>query len=89
MRRILIVDDEPFIVNGLAGMMKEATELDLEVYKAESAEEAIDWLERTAIDIVLTDINMPGMDGLELQQIIVKQWPRCKVIFLTGHTEFA
>lgn len=88
MRRILIVDDEPFIVNGLAGMIKETDNLELEVYKASSATEAMHWFQRTAMDIVLTDICMPGMDGLELQQHIVRQWPRCKVIFLTGHNDF-
>ncbi len=89
MRRILIVDDEPFIVNGLAGMIKEADFAELEVYKANSAIEAIDWFERTSMDILLTDISMPGMDGLELQQRIVKQWPRCRVIFLTGYNDFS
>jgi len=88
MRRILIVDDEPFIVNGLAGMIKEAELPESEVVKAGSAAEALGWLERTAMDIVLTDICMPGMDGLELQRRIVQRWPRCKVIFLTGHNDF-
>lgn len=89
MRRILIVDDELFILNGLSGIMKEADFVDLEVCKASSADEAIEWLHRATIDIVLTDICMPGMDGLELQQHIIRQWPRCKVIFLTGHDEFS
>lgn len=89
MRRILIVDDEPFIVNGLAGMIKEADFTELEVYKANSAAEAIQWFERTSMDIVLTDISMPGMNGLELQKRIVQQWPRSKVIFLTGYNDFS
>jgi len=87
-RRILIVDDEPFIVNGLAGMIKEAELPESEVYKASSAAEALSWLERTAMDIVLTDICMPGMDGLELQRRILQRWPRCKIVFLTGHNDF-
>ncbi|MCD9020660.1 response regulator [Cohnella silvisoli] len=88
MRRILIVDDELFILNGLSGIIKEADYADLEVCKASSADEAIEWLHRATIDIVLTDICMPGMDGIELQRHIIRQWPRCKVIFLTGHDEF-
>lgn len=88
MRRILIVDDEMFILNGLTAMVKEANFAELEVYKAASANEALEWLQRATIDVVLTDICMPGMDGLELQKHIQKQWPRCKVIFLTGHNDF-
>jgi len=89
MRTILIVDDEPFIVNGLVGLIKEADFPGLEVFKANSAQEAIQWFERAAMDIVLTDISMPGMDGLELQKRITQQWPRCKVIFLTGYNDFS
>lgn len=89
MRRILIVDDEGFILNGLSAMIKEAEFADLEVCKALSAIEALDWMQRAAIDVVLTDICMPGMDGLELQRQIARQWPRCKVLFLTGHDDFS
>ncbi|MFD0711854.1 response regulator [Paenibacillus sp. GCM10027626] len=88
MRRILIVDDEFFILNGLIAMVKEANFDNLEVFKAASAREALEWLHRTTIDIVLTDICMPAMDGLELQRYIKRHWPRCKVIFLTGHSDF-
>jgi len=84
MYRLLIVDDEPFTVEGLYEMLSEITELELDLYRAYSAEEAIQWLSRTKMDIVLSDIRMPEMDGLQLQQWILAKWPRCKVIFLTG-----
>ena len=89
MYRLLIVDDEPYIVNGLADMCSNAERLDLEVYRAYSSSEALNWLKRTKIDIVLSDIKMPGMSGLELLREIHKQWPRCKVIFLTGYDDFS
>lgn len=89
MRRLLIVDDEPFIVNGLASLCSGMEQIDIEVYTAYSTSEALNWLKRTKIDIVLSDIRMPGMSGLALQKEILKQWPRCKVIFLTGHDDFA
>jgi two-component system, response regulator YesN len=60
----------------------------LDVCKAYSGKEALDWMSRTRIDIVLTDIAMPGMNGLELIERIQAYWPRCKVIFLTGHDKF-
>jgi two-component system response regulator YesN len=45
-------------------------------------------LARHRFDIVLTDIRMPGMDGMALLERIRASWPECRVIFLTGHREF-
>ncbi|WP_336773055.1 response regulator [Paenibacillus sp. MMO-58] len=84
MLRLLIVDDEPVTADGLFEMLSEVPDLELDLYKATSAEEAISRLSRTKMDIVLSDIRMPEMDGLQLQQWIQSRWPRCKVIFLTG-----
>jgi two-component system response regulator YesN len=88
MNRLLIVDDEEIIVDGLYEIFRNLKDLDLDIYRAYSGEEAIDWLRRTRIDIVLTDIRMPGISGLELLAEIRKHWPQCRVIFLTGHAEF-
>ncbi|MCQ6558401.1 response regulator [Paenibacillus mendelii] len=87
MYRLLIVDDEPYTVDGLFELLQETEMLGLDLYKAYSANEAIEWLNRVKIDIVLSDIRMPGMDGLQLQRQIKARWPRCKVIFLTGMNE--
>ncbi|RXZ80537.1 response regulator [Paenibacillaceae bacterium] len=84
MIRLLIVDDEPYTVDGLFEMLENTESLELDIYRAYSPEEAQEWLLRTRMDIVLSDIRMPGMTGLELQQWILAQWPRCKIIFLTG-----
>ncbi|MFV0242666.1 MAG: response regulator, partial [Lacrimispora sphenoides] len=88
MYRLLIADDEEIIVNGLYDIFSSLENLELDVYKAYSGEEAIQWLGRTRIDIALTDINMPEIDGLQLLDEIKKRWPWCRVIFLTGHSEF-
>ncbi len=88
MYRLLIVDDEEIIVNGLYDILSNLDSVDLEVYRAYSGEEAIAWLSRTRIDIVLTDINMPEIDGIQLLDEIKKRWSWCRVIFLTGHSEF-
>lgn len=88
MYKLLVVDDEPVIVEGMADIFRSDDELELEVYQAGTAMEALKWLERTKIDIVLSDIRMPGMSGLELQREIHRRWPRCKVIFLTGYGDF-
>ncbi|CAH1211506.1 HTH-type transcriptional activator RhaR [Paenibacillus auburnensis] len=88
MQRMMIVDDEPVILDGLYEFFMKADLPDLEIIKVHSADYAIEWLNAVKIDIVLSDICMPGMDGMELIQEIVGRWPRCKVILLTGHDEF-
>ncbi|MFC0470738.1 response regulator [Halalkalibacter kiskunsagensis] len=88
MYRLLIVDDEEIIADGLYEVFSRLMPDELDVCKAYSGKEALDWLSRTRIDIVLTDIAMPGIDGLELMERIESYWPRCKVIFLTGHSRF-
>jgi two-component system, response regulator YesN len=88
MYRLLIVDDEEQIVEWLFDMFKSDITMDLDVFKAYSGSEALKWLARTKIDIVMTDICMPGMDGMELLKRIKDSWPECRVIFLTGHEEF-
>lgn len=88
MYRILIVDDEPLIVNSMYRMLQEAAHLELEAHRAYTVYEALDCLKRTRIDVVISDIRMPGMSGIELHKQIIASWPRCKVIFLTGYNDF-
>ncbi|WP_124065465.1 response regulator [Clostridium sp. E02] len=87
MYRLLIVDDEEKIVNGLYDIFIDIKKYDLDVYKAYSGEEAIEWMDRTRIDIVLTDIRMPEINGLQLLDVIYRNWPQCRVIFLTSYSE--
>lgn len=89
MYRVLVVDDEEPITDSLAGMLSVAPGFELDVYKAYSATEAIERLRGTSFDIVVTDIQMPGMSGVELLQHIHREWPFCQVIFLTGHDDFS
>lgn len=88
MYRLLIVDDEEIIVDGLAEIFSQLEHLELDVYRAYSGAEALERLNSTRIDIVLTDIRMPGMDGLQLMERILAMWPHCRIIFLTGYDEF-
>lgn len=87
MYRMLIVDDEEIITDGLADIFGKLN-LDLDIYKAYSGQEALELLNRTRVDVVLSDICMPGMDGLELMETIRLNWPQCKIVFLTGHNDF-
>ncbi|MDR6552021.1 response regulator [Paenibacillus qinlingensis] len=88
MYKLLIVDDEPRIVNGLYEQFLDWGDVELEVYRAYSAVEALRIVSAAKMDIVLSDIHMPGMSGLQLQPKIMELWPRCKMIFLTGYGDF-
>lgn len=86
--QILLVDDEPYAVDDLALSMDWERLGITEVYKAYSAYEALEQLKRTPIDIVLTDITMPGMSGIELAGVIRRSWKQTKVLLLSGYAEF-
>lgn len=88
MIKMMIVDDEEYITNSLYYFFIEQEDMEIESYKAYSAYEAIKLTEKYRFDIILTDICMPGMDGIELMNVIKSRWPACKLIFFTGHSNF-
>ncbi|HHW48733.1 MAG TPA: response regulator [Clostridiaceae bacterium] len=88
MYRLLLIDDEPEIVEWLEQLFKENERHDFEVFKAYTATSALNIMENVRIDIVVSDICMPGMDGLEITKRIRSRWPKCKVIMLTGYDNF-
>jgi len=80
---VLLVDDEiPFIET----MTKRLTKRNLEIVAAYSGEEALGRLKKhTNIEVVLLDVKMPGMNGIETLKEIKKDYPLVEVIMLTGH----
>ena len=86
MFRLLICDDEPLISDGMGEIFSRDERLD--VYCVYSSEGALEILNKIRIDIVILDIQMPGMNGLELLVRIKKTWAFCQVIMLTGHSNF-
>ena len=87
-RNLLIVDDELEILQWLEELFLYDYGGELGVYTARSAREALEQLNRVRFDVVLTDIKMPGMDGITLFERIKENWPRCKTVFLTGYRNF-
>jgi len=81
MARILLVDDESSIVNVLEEML---TQLDYEVVTAPGGTEALQKLSSGGIDLVVTDLVMPNMDGLQLIKEIQKKHPGVKIIAMSG-----
>ena len=80
---VLLVDDEaPFVDT----MTKRLTKRKLTVFKSYSGEEALETLkENSQIDLVILDVKMPGMDGIETLKEMRKEFPLVEVIMLTGH----
>jgi len=80
---ILLVDDEaPFVDT----MTKRLTKRKLTVFKSYSGEEALETLkENSQIDLVILDVKMPGMDGIETLKEMRREFPLVEVIMLTGH----
>lgn len=79
---LLIVDDEQEIGELLSRRFRFLGYL---VDVAENGKEALEIMERTKIDIVVSDISMPEMDGIELLRTIRHQYPMVHVIMMTGY----
>ncbi len=80
-RRVLIVDDELRLRQVLMRLM---TRDGFECADAANAEEALAYLERTPVTLVLSDLRMPGMDGTELLRAIRERWPDTAVVMITA-----
>lgn len=80
LKRILLVDDDAGIVDYLSAALREEGHLE----HAFTAEEALDCLARTSYDVVLTDLRMPGIGGIELLRRAQEIRPDSRIIVMTG-----
>lgn len=80
--RVMIVDDE---IEYLETLMKRMKKRNIDVRGASSGEEALSELERQSVDVVILDVKMPGIDGMEVLQRIKSLYPLISVIMLSGH----
>jgi HD-like signal output (HDOD) protein len=86
MKRILFVDDEPNVLDGLRRMLR-ARRNEWEMVFASSGNEALERLDATAFDVLVTDMRMPGMDGAELLARAKASHPRTVRVILSGHAD--
>jgi DNA-binding NarL/FixJ family response regulator len=84
--RLVIVEDQTIIREGLRSLLSSAKELDI-VGEAGDGREAIRCIEKSKPDLVLTDLSMPRMDGMDVIETIKKYSPQTKIIALTIHRE--
>lgn len=84
----LIVDDESIIRRGLRCMIPWSSLGFTEVREAASAEAALRVTEETRVDLIVTDICMPGMDGLEMTRRLMALQPGIRIMVITGYDNF-
>ncbi|MBP2688270.1 MAG: sigma-54-dependent Fis family transcriptional regulator [Deltaproteobacteria bacterium] len=82
LRRVLVVDDEPMIVSLLSTILREKG---WDVTEARSGTEAIDQLDRSRFDVILTDLVMPGDSGIDLLRAAKEIHPDVEVILMSGY----
>jgi DNA-binding NarL/FixJ family response regulator len=87
MSRILIVDDHPVLASGLKSLLsdyKVCSETDL----AASGRECIRRLNSSHYDMIMLDINLPDINGIDLCETLHKEYPQLKILALSGFSEF-
>ena len=85
-RRILFVDDEALILGGLQRMLR-GMRAEWEMVFAESGAKALELMEQSPFDVVVSDMRMPGMNGAALLAEVMKRFPKTIRLILSGHAD--
>ncbi|WP_179107319.1 response regulator transcription factor [Sediminibacillus massiliensis] len=88
MYKVLLVDDERMILEGISSIVDWESQGTALSGKARNGIEALDFIKENQPDIVISDITMPGLDGMELIEKSSEEFPEIKWIFLSGYNEF-
>ncbi len=86
--KIVIADDHQMFIDGVKSLLKKEKKFNF-VYEALNAEEALNFIGSNQIDLLITDISMPGMSGTELTKKIKQHFPTIKVLVLTMYNDSA
>lgn len=89
MYTVMLVDDEPLILEGLALKVDWAALGFTICQTAQNGRQALEALERKRVDLVITDIRMPGLGGIELIGQLYHSYPQLKILILSGYDEFS
>ena len=85
---ILIVEDEYLVRQGLTKLVNVAA-YDMEIIgQAENGRQAWELIQKQVPDIILTDINMPQLNGIQLASLVRETYPQVHLVFLTGYDDF-
>ncbi|MCF8275253.1 MAG: response regulator transcription factor [Flavobacteriales bacterium] len=84
--RLILVDDHRIVLDGLKSLLDDIEGFDC-VATADNGQKALELLKVFDVDVVLMDVDMPVMNGMEATRRIKKEYPKVKVISLTQHSE--
>lgn len=84
MKRILVVDDHAIVRSGIRRLLVAPA---YEVSEAANGEAALEYLAKSVPDLVILDLNLPGLGGLELLRRLLKAYPALPVLVFSQHTE--
>jgi len=85
--RVLVVDDQPRARQSLKALLATWPEVE-EIREACNGQQAVQFVEEFQVDVVLMDVLMPEMDGLQATRLIKSRWPQVHVIVLTMYGEY-
>ena len=88
MNTILIAEDEKFIRKGLVTMVRRSGVPVETILEARDGEEALELLHQNPVDLLITDIRMPFMDGLDLSRLVLREFPNTKIVIISGYDDF-
>lgn len=86
MIKVYLVDDHALIRAAIINLLKSAADIDI-VGEASNGEDALKFIRNNNVNVVLVDISMPGMSGVELTRRLIQMKPDIKVIALTSHED--
>lgn len=86
--KILVVDDHPLIVEDIIDELKGIVP-DAEIVGASNSLEVPELCDANHFDVIFMDIDMPGINGLDLAKEILEKYPRTNIIYVTGYEKYA
>lgn len=86
--KVLIVDDHQLMIEGLKSLLEDEQEIGC-VSGANSLTQTLEFLEKNTVDVILMDVNMPNVSGIEATSKIKELYPHIKIIALTMHDDIS